>query len=258
MKSAVEREAVTFSLKLITAAGSEPVVLNVKADAVMAGGVDVIYPEENAGLAAEIAARGLRLSEHPMGLEPQARHFPTRNRIVAGLARAVVVIEAAERSGSLITARLAAESGREVMAVPGHPMDPRASGCLTLLRDGATLVRGAEDVIEALGPLAAPGAEAAEDRPVRAPRAGAARTGAAGGPARAAIPSQAAGPPLTGGEEGALRAGILDRLGPSPLAEDQLIRDLGLPARDLASALMDLELEGRILRQPGGLLSLAG
>jgi DNA processing protein len=123
--------------------------------AVMAGGVDVIYPEENAELAAQIAAKGCRVSEQPMGLVPQVRHFPQRNRIVSGLARAVVVVEAAARSGSLITARAAADQGREVLAVPGHPFDARAAGCNMLLRDGATLVRGPQDVLEAVGVSAA-------------------------------------------------------------------------------------------------------
>ncbi|MCX7646152.1 MAG: DNA-processing protein DprA, partial [Rhodobacteraceae bacterium] len=118
--------------------------------AVVAGGVDVVYPPENAALARDVAARGLILSEQPMGLEPLARHFPRRNRIVAGIARAVVVVEAAAKSGSLITARLALEQGREVMAVPGHPFDARAGGCNQLIRDGAVLVRGAGDVLAAL------------------------------------------------------------------------------------------------------------
>ena len=103
---------------------------------------------KQSGKAQEIAEKGLRLSEGPMNLQPQARHFPARNRIISGLAKAVVVVEAAAKSGSLITARNALDQGREVMAVPGHPFDARASGCNMLLRDGATLVRGAEDVIE--------------------------------------------------------------------------------------------------------------
>ncbi|MBD3765954.1 MAG: DNA-protecting protein DprA, partial [Rhodobacterales bacterium] len=119
---------------------------------VQAGGVDVVYPEENLQLVTEIGSRGALVSEHPPGMEPQARHFPMRNRIVSGLARAVVVVEAAARSGSLITARTALDQGREVMAVPGHPMDGRAEGCLQLIRDGAVLIRHARDVIEALGP----------------------------------------------------------------------------------------------------------
>ena len=134
--------------------------------AVMAGGVDVIYPPENTALAAEIAAKGCRISEQPMGLEPQARHFPMRNRLVSGLARAVIVVEAASKSGSLITARMALDQGREVMAVPGHPFDARAAGCNMLIRDGALLVRSAGDVLEALG---AP-TSATPEPPVRCPR----------------------------------------------------------------------------------------
>lgn len=201
--------------------------------AVQAGGIDVIYPAENAALAAEIAGRGLRLSEQPPGLQPQARHFPQRNRIIAGLARAVIVVEAAARSGSLITARIALDQGREVMAVPGHPMDSRAGGSNLLIRDGATLVRGAEDVIEALATLGLPAAAA---RPAPAPASAPAR------PAKAAP---------EGGDEGA----ILALLGPEPVAEDQLIRDLGRPPRAVAQALAVLEMAGRITRSAGGFVS---
>lgn len=205
--------------------------------AVQAGGVDVIYPQENRDLASEIAARGCRISEQPMGTAPQARHFPMRNRLVSGLARAVVVVEAAARSGSLITARAALDQGREVLAVPGHPFDARAGGCNMLIRDGATLVRGAEDVLEVLSPAlaaehrashaATPAPQPREDRPPK--------------------------PALR--EVAALHAAILDRLGPSPVAEDQLIRDLALPAARVTPELLTLELEGKVRRQAGGLLS---
>ncbi len=200
--------------------------------AVMAGGVDVIYPAENTGLAAQIAAQGCVVSEQPPGLEPQARHFPLRNRIVAGLSRAVVVVEAAAKSGSLITARDAADLGRDVLAVPGHPFDARAAGCNMLIRDGATLVRHAADVLEAIGVAAMP-MVATQHQQVPAPP-----------------PVQR---PLR--EIAAVHALILDRLGPSPLAEDQLIRDLEMPAASVAPAIVTLELEGRIQRQAGGLLS---
>ena len=204
--------------------------------AVMAGGVDVIYPAENARLSRDILRSGLRLSEQPMGLVPQARHFPSRNRLVSGLARAVVVVEAAAKSGSLITARTALDQGREVMAVPGHPFDARAAGCNMFLRDGATLVRNAADVIEAL-PL--------EDAPAQAP-------------VQASIPlPDPVPPPRPLRESAALHAEILARLGPSPLAEDQLIRDLASPAQAVTPALVALELDGRITRHPGGLVSLA-
>ena len=208
--------------------------------AVQAGGVDVIYPQENAALAGEIARAGCLLSEQPMGLAPQARHFPQRNRIVSGLARAVVVVEAAARSGSLLTARNALDQGREVLAVPGHPFDARAAGCNILLRDGATLVRSASDVLEAIG--------------LRGPfRAQAPQPSVAVVDLPGPVPQRR---PLA--EIAAVHTQILERLGPSPLAEDQLIRDLDLPAGGLASALMALELEGRISRHAGGLLSLRG
>ncbi len=203
--------------------------------AVMAGGVDVIYPAENTQLAIDISQQGLRLSEQPMGLTPQARHFPRRNRIISGLAQAVVVVEAAAKSGSLITARDALDQGREVLAVPGHPFDARASGCNMLIRDGAQLVRNAEDVIAALPVVARP-------RPVQpdllndlpAPK-----------PEKRSLQDTAA-----------LHSQILSRLGPSPVAEDQLIRDLSVPAGQVGPALVDLELDGKINRQSGGLLSL--
>jgi DNA processing protein len=203
--------------------------------AVMAGGVDIVYPTENAVLAQEIAERGLRLSEQPMHLDPQARHFPRRNRIISGLAKAVVVVEAAAKSGSLITARTALDQGREVLAVPGHPFDARAGGCNMLIRDGAILVRSAADVIEVMASDSAPQVRPAGvlDEIPPAP------------PERRSL-----------AETSRLHGRILDRLGPSPVAEDQLIRDLALPAGDVAPELVTLELEGRIRRQPGGLLSL--
>lgn len=208
--------------------------------AVQAGGVEVIYPLENAELAAAIAARGCRVSEQPMGTVPQARHFPQRNRIVSGLARAVVVVEAAARSGSLITARNALDQGREVLAVPGHPFDARAAGCNILLRDGAVLVRSAQDVLEAIGVQGHFVAQAPLPlEPVAVPE-----------PLPGPIPQRRSLADIA-----AVHSQILARLGPSPLAEDQLIRDLALPPGMLSPALISLELEGRILRQSGGLLS---
>ena len=200
--------------------------------AVQAGGIDVIYPEENAHLAAQIAETGCLLAEQPPGTQPQARHFPLRNRIVSGLVRAVVVVEAASKSGSLITARTALDQGRDVLAVPGHPFDARAAGCNMLLRDGATLVRTSDDVIEALG-----GRPDAEPVPVRA------------------SPDPPPKPARPLAEVAALHNQILQRLGPSPLAEDQLIRDLSLPPSTVSAQLVTLELEGRVQRAPGGLIS---
>lgn len=229
--------------------------------AVLPGGVNRDVPEENAALAAQIRQAGLCLSEHPPGLAPQARHFPARNRIISGLCRAVVVVEAAARSGSLITARAALDQGREVLAVPGHPFDARASGCNLLLRDGATLIRGAADVIEALGaPLA--GWRAAESRlpmppapmlaaaPAPAPAPAAASAGRGGAEMPPAAPEQ-----RSLAQTAALHAQILDRLNGSPTAEDQLSRDLALPPSLLMAELLSLELEGRVQRRPGGLLS---
>lgn len=197
--------------------------------AVQAGGVDVIYPVENAKLADDIAKSGLRLSEMPMGLQPQARHFPARNRIISGLAQAVIVVEAAAKSGSLITARNALVQGRDVFAVPGHPFDARAWGCNMLIRDGATLVRGANDVLEAI-----------KTTEVRA------------APDTAAT---ATAPKHNLRETAALHSEILARLGPSPIAEDQLARDIRANASNIAPVLIDLELDGKVLRQAGGLLS---
>ncbi|MGC9371232.1 MAG: DNA-processing protein DprA [Paracoccaceae bacterium] len=210
--------------------------------AVLAGGIDIVYPAENTGLAEQIGTHGVLVSEQPPGLHPRARHFPQRNRIISGLSHAVLVVEAAARSGSLITAREALDQGREVMAVPGHPFDARAGGCNMLIRDGATLVRGAEDVIEDLcgdGELHFPLPLPKKDSPGNAPLVEREHS--------APLPCEAE----------ALKAEILNRLGPSPVAEDQLIRDLGAPIKKVTPVLMELELTGQIRRQAGGLLSLA-
>ena len=257
--------------------------------AVMAGGIDVIYPAENRALADRICESGCLLTEQPPGVEPVARHFPTRNRIVSGLCAAVVVIEAAYRSGSLITARLAGEQGREVMAVPGHPLDARASGCNALIRDGATLVRNTEDVLGQIAPQpgrqTADGAAGAGDsgtsgnQPHRRTAgtagsrngisAGAGSSRAANHPAnsrthtqgrpapaaRAVTSAPQAAPRAT--EPAGLRARLLQLLGPSPTEEDSLIRDLDIQPASLAPALLDLELDGIITRLPGGRIALA-
>ncbi|MEP2534117.1 DNA-processing protein DprA [Shimia sp.] len=203
--------------------------------AVFASGVDVIYPVENTQLAHDIAQKGLCVSEQPLGLSPQARHFPARNRIISGLARAVIVVEAAAKSGSLITARNALDQGRDVLAVPGHPFDARAAGCNMLIRDGAQLVRSAEDVIEAISDLSGIQPQIQPDLPN--------------------IP--AAPPPRKRSlrDVSDLHMQILNRLGPAPVAEDQLIRDLKAESAEITPALVDLELDGKITRQSGGLLS---
>ncbi|MEL7149941.1 MAG: DNA-processing protein DprA [Pseudomonadota bacterium] len=199
--------------------------------AVMAGGVDIIYPSENAVLGQEIEQSGLRVSEIAMSVQPFARHFPRRNRIVSGLSRAVIVVEAAAKSGSLITARTALDQGREVLAVPGHPFDARASGCNMLIRDGAVLIRGADDVIEA---LAHPKLAAAPQPEKRAPASKPFSTRTAD-----------------------LHRQILERLGPTPVPEDQLIRDLQGEAAVISPEISTLEVEGKIRREPGGMLARA-
>lgn len=200
--------------------------------AVLAGGIDRVYPRENRDLATQIAERGLVLSEMPPGVQAQARHFPRRNRIVSGLCAALVVVEGAAKSGSLITARTALDQGREVFAVPGHPFDPRAAGCNMLIRDGATLVRSAEDIADALN-IARPARPVPTDTPAAAPP-----------PVRAA----------PGVSE--LDNQILNLLSPAPISEDLLIRQLGAPSPPVLATLGELDLQGRIARHPGGLVSL--
>ncbi|MFL6843789.1 MAG: DNA-processing protein DprA [Allosphingosinicella sp.] len=199
--------------------------------AVMAGGIDVFYPPENEARQRSIAERGLLVSEQPPGLEPHARHFPSRNRIIAGLSLGTVVVEAAPRSGSLITARCAAEFGREVMAVPGAPLDPRAQGCNQLIREGATLVQSAEDVMEAINPM--------RTRPFRQPEL---RFG----------PSDV---PVEAGEEA--RAVIVVLLNATPVPVDELVRQSELPPAIVQTVLLELELAGRLERHAGGRVSLA-
>lgn len=242
--------------------------------AVMAGGIDMIYPSENAALAESICETGLLITEQAPGVEPVARHFPARNRIISGLSRAVVVVEAAHRSGSLITARCALDQGRDVMAVPGHPMDARASGCNSLIRDGATLVRNSADVLAALQSNDAP-VEIRPARPVApvpepvvaAPRPGMARAMQPAAVARRlaemghVLRRRPAGQAETASTQGGpvnLEARILAKLGPSPTEENMLIRDLGVPAAVIAPAILALELTGRVQRVSGGRLALLG
>lgn len=195
---------------------------------VIASGIDIAFPPENAGLQEQVATQGLLVTEQPPGTDPLARFFPQRNRIIAGMALGTVVVEAAPRSGSLITARLANEAGREVMAVPGSPLDPRAQGCNGLIREGATLIQNADDVLEAIRPLG--GA-------VRAPAAG-------------WTPQ-----PVTDPDE-AERSRIIDLLGPVPVGIDELVRQSGLAAAAVAMVLLELELGGRLERHAGGRVSL--
>ncbi len=197
---------------------------------VVAGGVDFYYPPENRDRQDAIAERGLVIAEMPPGTEPRARHFPYRNRIIAGLSLGTVVVEAAPRSGSLITARLAAEAGREVMAVPGSPLDPRAQGCNQLIRQGATLVQNAADVLEAVRPIQ-PG--------FASPRA----------------PYDSAEPEWVDGD-GDLLGTIEELLGPSPVPVDEIIRLSGAPSGAVQMALLELDLAGRLDRHAGGKVSI--
>lgn len=197
--------------------------------AVIASGIDIAYPPENRALQDEIAERGLLIAEQPPGAEPLARHFPHRNRVIAGLATGTVVVEAAPQSGSLITARLAGEAGRDVMAVPGSPLDPRAQGCNQLIRDGAILIQSAADVLETIRPIDA--------RMVREP-----------GPGFGAMPP--ADP-----DDGDRRA-LTALLGPVPVAIDELIRQSGRSPAIVATVLLELELAARLERHAGGRVSL--
>ena len=196
--------------------------------AVMAGGIDVVYPPENQALYEEIAAKGIVVSEMPVGQQPTAQHFPRRNRIVSGLARGVVVVEATMNSGSLITARLAGEQGRDVFAVPGSPLDPRAKGTNGLLRQGAILTESAEDVLNALGP------RQPAPKPMKKP------------PNTASATLQ---------NTDALQREILKKLGPAPVEIDELVRLLGAPAAEVSAALLDLEFAGQLTRHPGQRIS---
>lgn len=196
--------------------------------AALAGGHDRPYPPENVPLLDEIAERGVVISEMPLGWVPRARDFPRRNRLVSGVSLAVVVVEAAERSGSLITARLAGEQGRDVFAVPGSPLDPRAAGTNQLIKQGAGLVTSAADILEALEPLI--------ERPQGALREPPA--------------------PFSGEEPTeSVRTRILDLLGPTPLSVDDLSELAQASASDVQIVLLELDIAGRLERHPGGQVS---
>src|SRR6516165_1114308 len=210
--------------------------------AALAGGHDHIYPPEHAELAEAIVAQGLLVSEMPLGWEPRARDFPRRNRLISGLAAGVVIVEAAKRSGSLITARLALEQGREVFAVPGSPLDPRAEGSNSLLKQGAALVTEAADVITVLAPILG------RPPPSPSPACGG---GKGGGVEEPEAPASPAGEP--GSDE---RARILSLLGPTPAPIDDVIRLSGSSPAIVRMVLLELELAGRLERHGGGLVSL--
>ena len=202
--------------------------------AVLAGGPDVVYPKENQALYESLIERGVVIAESPPGLTPQARHFPRRNRIISGLSLGIVVVEAAQRSGSLITARLANEQGREVMTVPGSPLDPRCRGTNDLIRKGATMVESAGDVLAVVEAM---------------------RGGAVTEP-----PSEDYGGDASGAESvpDDIRNRIVEALGPTPAPVDAIIRDLGLPPAIVLTVLLELELAGKLERQPGNMAALLG
>jgi DNA processing protein len=199
--------------------------------AVLAGGHDHVYPREHVDLADAILAQGALISEMPFGHEPRARDFPRRNRLISGLCAGIVVVEAAKRSGSLITTRFALEQGREVFAVPGSPLDPRAEGTNDLIKQGATLVTDAADVIAVLRPILG--------KPIEL---------------RAEEPEARSGP---GAEPGAgERARIVGLLGPTPVPIDDLVRLSGSSPAIVRVVLLELELAGRLERHGGALVSL--
>ena len=217
--------------------------------ACVAGGVDVPYPPDHARLLARIAAEGAVVGELPPGTAPQARHFPRRNRVIAGLALGVVVVEAAIRSGSLITARLAQEQGREVLAVPGSPLDPRCRGSNDLIRNGAHLVENVADVLANLPDH--PAREGLARDPLFA------RGAPLPGLTEAAAPwPEPADPPAAAMSE--VRATLLQLLGPAPTSVDDLARRCQFSPAAVNSALMDLELAGRVEALPGNRFALIG
>jgi DNA processing protein len=199
--------------------------------AVLGGGVDDIYPPEHAGLYERIVAGGCVVSENLVGRKAQARDFPRRNRIISGLALGVVVVEAEARSGSLITARLAGEQGREVFAVPGSPLDPRAKGCNDLLRQGAALCEGVEDVVRGLQGLSA-----------REPQLD-------------LFTAPAVDPDVLDAAAERLRERVAALLSPTPTPRDEIVRAVGEPAPGVLAALVELALAGRAELLPGGMVS---
>jgi DNA processing protein len=199
--------------------------------AVIAGGIDVIYPPENTQLYVRIRARGTIISEMPLGQTPQARHFLRRNRLISGMSRGVIVVEAAEGSGSLITANYALEQNREIFAVPGSPLDPRAKGTNRLIREGATLIETADDVIAVLRPILG--------HAFHEPEAGSA-------------PDDG---PMLEAEADRIRNLLEEALGPAPVDVAELIRLCKAPAAAVLTALLELELAGRMARHPGNRVS---
>ena len=201
---------------------------------VIASGIDIAYPPENAELQEKMAEGALVIAEQPPGTEPLARHFPYRNRIIAGLATGTLVVEAAPRSGSLITARLAGEAGREVMAIPGSPLDPRSRGCNTLIRNGAILVQSAEDIMELLGSI--------DHRAVRENRL--------------SYNISDEDEPIADNVPDNARERLQDLLSMTATSADELVRQADISSAEVATILLELELAGRLDRHAGGKVSL--
>ena len=200
--------------------------------AALAGGHDRLYPAEHAGLLEAMLAAGVAISEMPFGWEPRARDFPRRNRLISGLSLGVVIVEAAKRSGSLITARFALEQGREVFAVPGSPLDPRAEGTNGLLKQGATLVTETADVIAVLEPILGRTLDLPAEEPA------------------------AADDMMPGEPDADVRARVIALLGPAPIGIDDVVRLSGAPAGIVRTVLLELELAGRLERHGAALVSL--
>jgi len=213
-------------------AAAHKATLSTGTAAVVAGGIDIVYPQENLSLYEQIKEQGVLVSEMPPGTRPQGRHFPRRNRIIAGLSRGVIVVEAALRSGSLITARFALEQNREVMVVPGSPLDPRAKGGNRLIKQGATLVESAEDVMQWLEQSPPPLFSEGDEMPYASP------------------PTPPPEPTKSEREQ------LLSLLGPTPVEQDELIRLSGLPTRTVIALLLEIDLAGRLVRDNGQLVSL--
>lgn len=202
--------------------------------AVLAGGVDVVYPAENKALYDQLIQKGAIVSENPLGVQPTAQHFPRRNRIISGLAQGVAIVEGTLKSGSLITAHLAADQGREVFAVPGHPFDPRAAGPNTLIRDGATLVNNAQDILDALARLK-------DMRIVREPEP---------------LPTEFAMAEPDSNTLEKARNVLSELLNSIPVSVDDLIRTSQIPASVVQIILLELELAERLTRHPGNRVSV--
>jgi DNA processing protein len=231
----VRRRSARWSINSAAPISSHTASLDNGTSAVVAGGIDIVYPPENADLQAAIGERGLLISERAPGYAPRAKDFPRRNRLISGIALGVVVIEAAQRSGSLITARMAGEQGREVFAVPGSTLDPRAAGTNNLLKQGAPLVTGPEDIIEALAPM------------LGCPAPGPRELSSHG---EQEVPRPL---PDIGQTE---RDRVIEALGPSPIYIDEIIRCTGIETRKVHIILLELDLAGRLQRLPRQLVSL--